>query len=175
MRIRRLAPPDRDALAALLHALGDTFRDDEIAVAMELVDAAIAHPGRDYEIDVCEDDAREIVAYICYGPTPMTDGTYDLYWIATHPRARGRGIASRLILSMEAELRARCARIVRLETSHMELYGSARSLYARLMYVEVGRIPDFYRQGDDLIVLSKRLDVVADASVPLPRAAVLGD
>ena len=59
----------------------------------------------------------------------------------------------------------------------VELYGSARSLYAKLHYVEVGRIPDFYRQGDDLITLSRRLDVVAEASLPMPSraAALLGD
>jgi len=33
--------------------------------------------------------------YICYGPTPMTDGTYDLYWIASDPRVRGQGSAPR--------------------------------------------------------------------------------
>src|SRR5262249_53355604 len=99
--------------------------------------------------------------YVCYGPTPMTDGTFDLYWIATRAAFRGRGVGTRLILAMEAEVRARGGRLVRLETSLLGEYDAARSVYARLSYAEVGRIRDFYRIGDDLITLAKRLDVPA--------------
>lgn len=171
MRIRRLAPPDRDAIAALIRS-DDTFHDEEVAVALELVDDALARPGRDYHVLVCE-DGGEVLGYVCFGPTPMTSWTWDLYWIATHRNARGRGVASRLCTAMEAELRTHGARIVRLETSQMEAYGSARALYARLRYVEVGRIPDFYKAGDDLIILSKRLDLELNDAAPAPDRAAL--
>lgn len=173
MRIRRLARPDRRSIEELIRS-DDTFNEDEIAVALELVDSACDHPGRDYHILVCDDGPAAAVAisgYVCFGPTPMTAGTWDLYWIATHRAARGRGVATRLVDAMEAELRTAGCRIVRLETSQLESYGAARSFYARLGYVEVGRIPDFYRHGDDLVTLAKRLDVPAEAALPLPRRA----
>src|SRR5688572_16445309 len=169
MRIRRLARPDRQSIEELIRS-DDTFNQDEVAVALELVDAACDHPGRDYHILVCEDEAR-ILGYVCFGPTPMTKGTWDLYWIATHRAARGRGVATRLVDAMEAELQVAGARIVRLETSQLESYGAARSFYERLGFVEVGRIPDFYRQGDDLVTFAKRLDLPAEVALPLPRRA----
>ncbi len=163
MRIRKLAPPDRDGIAELLRA-GGTFNDDEIAVALELVDIAIAAPGRDYRVIVA-DDGEQIAGYLCFGPTPMTHGTYDLYWIATRAELRGRGVGTRLVLAMEAELAAAGGRLVRIETSQLGEYDAARAFYARLAYHEVGRIRDFYRQGDDLVTLAKRLDVPAQAAV----------
>ncbi len=156
MHIRRLEPPDRAALAALL-AEDETFQQDELSVALELIDAAVAAPRGDYRVLVCV-AADQLLGYVCYGPTPMTDRTFDLYWIVTHPSARGRGVATRLVGAMEETLRATKARLVRIETSQLEAYAAARLFYERLEFVEVGRITDFYRAGDDLIILSKRLD-----------------
>jgi ribosomal protein S18 acetylase RimI-like enzyme len=176
MRIRKLAPPDRDEIAELLQTSG-TFNEDEVAVALEVVDAAVAQPGRDYLVLVCveEDDAvREdrgaLCGYLCFGPTPMTEATYDLYWIATRADQRGRGVGTRLVQAMESEVTARRGRLVRIETSLMGEYDAARSFYTRLAYHEVGRIRDFYRPGDDLVTLAKRLDlpaqVAASSSAP---------
>lgn len=165
MRIRRLAPPDRDSILDLLQT-GGTFKDDEIAVAMELVDLAVAGSA-DYRVLVCDTDdgSGALLGYVCYGPTPMTSGTYDLYWIASRASARGRGVGTALVHAMETELRAASARIVRIETSQEDEYEAARSFYARLGYREVGRIRDFYRRGDDLITLARRLDLPAERGV----------
>jgi ribosomal protein S18 acetylase RimI-like enzyme len=173
MRIRRLAPPDRDSLLDLLQT-GGTFKDDEIAVAMELVDLSLAGSA-DYRVLVCDEGGNgagcAILGYVCYGPTPMTVGTYDLYWIASRRAARGRGVGTALVHAMEAELRAAGARIVRIETSQEEEYEAARSFYARLGYSEVGRIRDFYRHGDDLITLARRLDLPAELGMERPGGA----
>lgn len=174
MRIRRPAPPDREPLLELLQT-GGTFTDDEIAVAMELIDLALAG-SRDYQLLVCgTDDGGPLLGYVCYGPTPMTSGTYDLYWIAARAAQRGRGVGTALVTAMESELRGAGARIVRIETSQQDEYEAARSFYARLGYSEVGRIRDFYRGGDDLITLARRLDLVAtragERGKPAARAA----
>lgn len=125
---------------------------------MELIDSALHNPEEGYRVLVCESKSQpHIAGYICFGPTPMTDRTYDLYWIVAHPDMRGLGVGGQLIAAMEAELLAAQARVVRIETSQLEGYDAARSFYARRGYDEVGRISDFYRQGDDLITLSKRL------------------
>jgi hypothetical protein len=59
---------------------------------------------------------------------------------------------------VEGELRGRGARTVRVETSSLEGQGGAQRFYQRAGYLEVGRICDFYRPGDDLVTLTKRLD-----------------
>lgn len=98
-----------------------------------------------------------VLGYVCFGPTPMTQGTFDLYWIASSPDARGQGVGAALVSAMEVELRGRGARLVRVETSAQEAYGTTRGFYAAMRYEEEARIRDFYRVGDDLIILGKRL------------------
>ncbi len=154
MIIRRAAAGDRGALVA---ALGSdaTFTADEVAVAVELIDLALGG-SPDYELRVAELDGR-VVGYICFGPTPMTRSTWDLYWVVVDASARGRGVARALIAAMEADLAARGGGNVRVETSESEGYGAARTLYARLGYPEAARLADFYAPGDALLVYYKRV------------------
>ncbi len=97
------------------------------------------------------------MGYVCYGPTPMTAGTFDLYWIASDPLVRGQGVGAALVSAMEGDLRRRHGRIIRVETSAMEAYGPTRGFYAAMQYKEESRFRDFYKPGDDLIILCKRL------------------
>lgn len=98
-----------------------------------------------------------IVGYVCYGPSPMTEKTYDLYWIASAPEVRGQGVGASLIAGMEADLRRQSGRLIRVETSATEAYGPTRGFYASMKYMEEARIRDFYKVGDDLIILTKRI------------------
>jgi ribosomal protein S18 acetylase RimI-like enzyme len=152
-----IRPPragDRGALDAIIRS-DATFRDDEIAVALELVDAALAG-SNDYVVRVAEHDGA-LVGYICFGPTPMTRATWDLYWIVVDATARGLGVAGALVAAMESELASRGGGQVRVETSETDGYGSARRLYQKLDYPEVARFDDFYSPGDALIVYYKRI------------------
>lgn len=87
----------------------------------------------------------------------MTDGTYDLYWVATDEAFRGRGAGRALTEAMEAELRGKGGRLVRVETSSTEAYGPTHGFYERTHFAEEARLRDFYRPGDDLVILTKRL------------------
>jgi len=133
------------------------FSASEVSCALELVDLALTQPAqRDYLFCVAV-EGETLCGYVCYGPTPMTDGTFDLYWIASDVGARSKGVGSRLVAAMEADLRTRGARIIRVETSAQEAYGPTRAFYERNRYLETARIPDFYKPGDDLVILTKRL------------------
>lgn len=124
--------------------------------ALELIDAAAQPNNPDYNVLVAVRDARA-VGYVCYGPTPMTSGTYDLYWIASDPAVRGQGIGAALVSAMEGDLRRRKGRLIRVETSALEAYGPTRGFYAAMQYKEESRFRDFYKPGEDLIVLAKRV------------------
>ncbi len=154
-QVRPLQLRDRAPLHQLLTRDG-LFTREEIAVALELVDGALAEPGGEYRVLIAELDGA-LVGYVCYGPTPMTEGSWDLYWIVTDPGARKSGVARALVGTMEAELRAAGARLVRVETSRLDGYGAARAFYERLDYPVCAVLPDFYRPGDDLLVMVKRL------------------
>ncbi len=154
--IRNLQAEDRPLLEGILRS-DETFRDDEVAVALELVDDALGDTRSDYWFCIAE-AAGEAAGYLCYGPTPMTDCTYDLYWIVTHKKHRGKGVARTLVAHMEEALLKRGPRArIRVETSQSEGYGAARKFYERLEYPEVARFKDFYKTGDDLIVFFKNL------------------
>jgi GNAT superfamily N-acetyltransferase len=153
--LRRLLPTDRAGLFTLIEGDG-LFTRAEVSVALELIDAALVESRGDYRVLVAECAGR-LAGYVCYGPTPMTEDTWDLYWIVTHPDARGRGVARALIQRMEGEVRTLGARLIRVETSHLDAYGAAHAFYARLEYPVAARIRDFYGPGEDLLVLVKRL------------------
>ena len=147
--------PDRPRLAALLSRI-ETFSRDEVACALELIDAAAQPANPDYRVLVAVREGT-LQGYVCYGPTPMTQGTFDLYWIASDPQVRGQGVGAALVSAMEGELRRGGARLIRVETSAMEAYGPTRGFYAAMQYKEESRFRDFYKPGEDLIVLAKRL------------------
>jgi len=153
--IRPLQLRDRAPLHQLL-TKDALFTREEVSVALELIDGALAEPGGEYRVLVAELDGA-LAGYVCYGPTPMTDGTWDLYWIVTHPQVRGNGVARALVGRMEGELRALGARMVRVETSRLDGYGAAHAFYERMSYPVCAVMPDFYRPGDDLVVMLKRL------------------
>jgi ribosomal protein S18 acetylase RimI-like enzyme len=155
MEIRPLAAPDRTQLAELLNRI-ETFTPEEVACALELIDAALQPNNRDYQILVAAREGK-VVGYCCYGPTPMTQGTFDLYWIASDPQVRGQGVGAALVSAMEGDLRRRKGRLIRVETSAMEAYGPTRGFYAAMQYKEEARFRDFYKPGEDLIILAKRL------------------
>lgn len=129
-----------------------------MSCALELLAAVLDPPeGNTYEARILVDDGDRPVAYGCFGLTPMTDATYDLYWLVTSAEHRGQGLGARLLGDIERELGGRGGRTVRIETSSLEGQGGARRFYLRAGYEEVGLIRDFYRPGDDLVTLAKRL------------------
>jgi ribosomal protein S18 acetylase RimI-like enzyme len=155
MEIRPIAAKDREPLAELLRRI-DTFSPPEVSCALELIDLALTTSETDYQVLVAT-KGDKVVGYVCYGPTPMTVGTFDLYWIVSAPEVRGQGVGGALVAAMEGDLRRRGARLIRVETSAMEAYGPTRGFYEAMKYREEARFRDFYKVGEDLIILSKRL------------------
>jgi len=155
----KIRPLRRDDREPLRHILLDTgvFTDDEIGIAMELLDVTLDVPDqRDYIIFTYE-EGGEVLGYYCVGPTPGTEGTYDLYWIAVSPGLHGKGVGTRLNAHAEAFVAGRGGRLLIAETSSRPRYESTRMFYVRRGYAELARIRDYYRPGDDLVVYGKYL------------------
>jgi ribosomal protein S18 acetylase RimI-like enzyme len=171
----------RSQLEEIVRATG-VFSEAEVAVALEVFDEAFAGSGKreagsetaaslladrfalpafrfplpDYEfIGAFEEDT--LIGYACFGPTPATDRTYDLYWIAVHPKAQRSGAGAALMTEVEWQLEQRGARLVVVETSSRDDYASTRRFYHKRGYNEAARVRDFYSPGDDRVVFSKRL------------------
>lgn len=140
------------------------FREDEVAVALEVIDAYHAAPGQDYHAVGAFTPGEELLGFIVFGPTPCTLGTWDLYWIAVHPEAQGGGVGATLTKEMERRLARIGARLVLIETSSRPAYDPTRAFYRRRGYEEVARVPDFYEPGDDRVIFAKRMDDAAAGS-----------
>ncbi len=155
-RLEPVAPIHRAAIERLLRETG-RFRPPEIDVALEVMDAFFAAPDRDYSALGAFTLDGELVGYACYGPTPCTAGTYDLYWIAVTPANQNAGVGTLLLQEVERRLARADARLVIIETSSHALYAPTRAFYARRGYAEVARVPDFYADGDDRLIFAKRI------------------
>lgn len=159
MVIRPIVRQDKDKILPILKQRG-TFNKEEIRVALEVIDESLCIPGGNgYHIFCACEDSGELVGYICFGPIPMTDYCYDLYWIAVDERASRRGVGESLLQFMEEFAVKKGARKVYVETSSTPPYEAARSFYKKHRYDVVSVLNDFYREGDDKIVFVKRLPV----------------
>lgn len=131
------------------------FKPSEITIAGEVIDSCLnGGNSSGYLILVAADNA-EIVGYICYGPAPLTSGTWDIYWEVVARGKRGTGIGGSLIKAAEKEIRKARGRLVLIETSSTPAYGKTRQFYNRHGYEEIARVPDFYEYGDDKLILQK--------------------
>ena len=111
LRIRSLGPADRPRIEEMVISSGK-FNDPEIATALELVDESLESGEEEsgYIFAVLEDKKGNSIAikgYACYGPTPLTQGVYDLYWIVVDPADQGKGFGRFLIEYVEKEVMKR--------------------------------------------------------------------
>lgn len=156
LRIRPLQPEDREPIRQLLVETG-VFTGEEVGIALELIDAVLNNPGqKDYIIRVC-DEGNTPLGYYCVGPTPATESTYDLYWIAVTPAEHGKGVGRMLNTHAEGLIRSRGGTLIIVETSSRPQYDRTRGFYVSAGYTEFTRIRDYYRAGDDLVVYGKYL------------------
>jgi len=153
--IRPMQPQDKDPVLALIGATG-MFTPAEVDVAEELIDIYLGVPEQqDYRIVVIENDRKDVTGYMSWGPTPLADDAYDLYWMAVSPSEQGKGRGKALVGWLEAEVRKLNGRMIIIETSSQPLYHPTRQFYINLDYKEVARIPDYYRPGDDRVIYAK--------------------
>lgn len=169
IRQRGLEPSDRPALAALLDSLSG-FSDEERTVALELIDHRLAHPSSDdYRFILSfssqspdgSGQPEELAGYLCYGRTPITRSTYDIYWIASSPSYARSGVARGLVARLESEIALEGGGLIRVETGSREGHGSAVHFYDALGFGRTATIADFYMPGEDLIIFTKRISVEA--------------
>lgn len=153
--MRIMERSDKEGVMGILDRTA-MFTPQEIAVAEEVMDAFLDRPEQqDYEVVVCQEGERGLAGYVAFGPTPLTEGTYDLYWIAVAPERQGAGVGRRLMAWVEDRLRGNGARLLLIETSSQPRYEPTRRFYLGLGYREAARIAGFYKPGDDRVIYAK--------------------
>lgn len=152
--LRPVERAHRARLEALVRGTG-LFREAEVRTAVELLDEAL--DGDDDYRFLGAFDGDELVGYACFGPTPDTIGTFDLYWIAVDRQRQGTGIGTQLVGAVEQMLSADGGRLVLVETSSRPEYDLTRRFYETRGYRKSATIPGYYAVGDDLVIYVKEL------------------
>jgi len=137
---------DRQAILAVTANI-DNFTDEEKDTVRELFDDR----EEGYYFLVARENGQ-VLGYSCYGERALTQGTYDLFWLAVDPSARRLGLGKALIRASEAAVRTRGGRLLVLETSGLANYEPTRKFYEAAGYEKEAVIRDFYRAGDDLVI-----------------------
>ncbi len=158
--LRDLRAADRTRIEEISRAVG-VFHNAEVDVALEVFEASCRPGQADYHTLGVEVDGR-LMGWICWGPTPCTVGTYDLYWMAVDPSTQGEGLGTALIEAMERRLEGR-ARLVVVETAGRSAYQTTRAFYQARGYRVAAVIPDFYAPGDAQFVFTKQITSATDA------------
>ncbi len=152
--IRKLKQADVKTIENILWKI-PAFNEEEIKVAMELINIAASNPLQtDYHVFIYEEDGM-IIGYHCTGRRPLTDGTYDLYWIVTDPEHGRKGVGKQLLEHAEEFVKENNGRWLLIETSSKDSYSATRNFYMRNKYTIIGEIKDFYRAGDALMIFGK--------------------
>ncbi|GAB4339201.1 MAG: hypothetical protein Kow0037_23950 [Calditrichia bacterium] len=158
INIRKMRVEDRQSVYEILQHT-EMFTPAEISVAMELIDIYLFnHEQKDYLIFVAELENRNVAGYVCFGPTPATEGTFDLYWIAVDPRMQGKGIGKTLLNFVENKIKLMAGRLIIIETSSQQKYALTQKFYLDAGYRIEAKIKDFYRPDDDRLIFTKRLN-----------------
>jgi ribosomal protein S18 acetylase RimI-like enzyme len=159
-----LSRPDIPALDAILRANQPIFSDRECETAVAMMHEAIAEPAGDdpYQFVLAKLQGQTL-GYACFGTIPLTQGSYDLYWIVVRPELHTLGIGRAILLHCEALMARQGGRLVIAETSSRLEYARARRFYEKVMgYKRVARIRDFYKPKDDKLLYIKYFSASRD-------------
>ena len=153
--IRPVTPADTDTLVELT---GDTgfFKPLELHTLREVLhdfhkeDQAPGHRAFVWE------EAGRILGYVYYAPTPMTDHSWHLYWIAVDKAHQGCGLGRKLLEFVERNVRDQAGRMLLIETSTIAHYEPTRRFYRKYGYTMAAINADYYADGDEMAVFTKR-------------------
>lgn len=153
---QEVSPADVEHIRRIVTSSG-IFPPEEIAIAIELIEERLKRgPASGYHF-VFFEVAGHVLAYTCYGQIGLTQGSYDIYWIAVEQSERGKGYGEKLLLETERIITELGGRKTYLETSSKDEYQGTRRFYEKCGYTAEAVIRDFYADGDHKYVFSKRL------------------
>lgn len=152
--IRPTIPADQFPLLTLARET-DVFKPIEIDALEEVLNDYHATNHAHGHRSVTYEDSGEAIGFAYYAPAAMTDRAWYLYWIAVTKRTQAKGIGGALLKFAEDDIRGRHGRVLFIETSSLPHYDLTRRFYLKHDYEQVAVVPDYYAQGDGMVVYRK--------------------
>ena len=154
---REVLPEDHPHVQQIVSSTG-FFSPAEVAIAVELVEEYLQRGERSGYCFLFAQQAGWTVGYACYGPIPCTLHSFDLYWIAVDRQSQRQGLGHRLMAEVESLVRRAGGSQLYIDTSGRAQYAPTRAFYASCGFQCAAVLKDFYAEGDDKLIYSKRLD-----------------
>lgn len=154
--LRSIVPSDTNSLVELT-AETEFFKPLELVALREVFDdyhkenASLGHLAYVWV------EGERPLGFVYFAEVPMTEGTWSLYWIVVAKDQQGRGLGRQLLEAVEADIREHEGRLLLIETSSQDRYEPTRGFYKKRGYAVAAHIPDYYADGDGLVMYSKRL------------------
>lgn len=151
--VRSITAEDRKELVRIIKQQKN-FLQCEVDTAIEVIDATF-NPEEDYQALAAFDTTQQMLGFISFGPIPLTENRFDIYWIAVDPSNGRHGVGTVLVQAMEENLKEAGSGHIYIETSSTEGYLPARLFYEKNQYLLVSHLEGFYRDGDDKMIYRK--------------------
>jgi len=147
---------DRNKIYSLLSSEG-FFTPREIAYGMNLFDRRFREGDTsDFRFMMMEQGAA-LLGYGCYGLLPLCNRRYHIYWLAVGHRHKKQGIGTMLEEAIAADIRHLGGDKIYAEHSNRGDINPEKTFYNRCGYHLVATIPDYYADGDDMLLFEKNL------------------
>ncbi|MBD2847892.1 GNAT family N-acetyltransferase [Paenibacillus sp. IB182496] len=158
-RIKRLTE-EAEAARVVDFFLSDASFDDTRHTPGELVHFR-TNPFKALQGEYCfwiaQNEQGDIVGVNSLLPNEQQTGGYYWDYVVVHRACRQSGIAAGLIDEMLAFLQKARARYVITYTCDLEAYDPIRKLFERRGFVQIGRCPDYYFDGEDRLIYYLKL------------------
>ena len=142
----------------VIAARAGVFSQEEVECVGELWSEYLIEGPEDCGYNFIVDrDGDQVLGFACYGRRDLTNGVFDLYWIAVDKNSHRSGVGRGLLNATEKAVREIGGRMLIAETSGTPHYEPTRNFYLGMGYTLEATIKDFYSEGDDLAIFVKRL------------------
>lgn len=159
-------PSDRTAILAVARSV-EVFSDEEVNTVEELFDGYLESPEKSGYNFLSYREGEALLGFACWGPTALSKGAVDLYWIATATEAQGKGVAKALFAAVVEAARAAGRWLMVIWTSDRPEYQAARNFYLRMGCDLAVQLADFYDRDEALCVFTLRFEPLPPQNRPL--------
>jgi len=160
--MRTLLPEDILPLCELTRRTA-MFREDEVETLGEvLADFLDANHRYSHRCLIETDGAGAPIGLIYFAPESMTIRGWNVWWIVVDANAQGKGLGSRLLAAAESAIADENGRLILIETSSLPKYEPTWRFYLRNGYDLKATVADYYADGDDMLIYTKRAAVIDD-------------
>ena len=151
--LRPAVEADRDAVWSLVAHMSHTPYAELLAYFLPRAFEANSHETRAI---VAKGDGA-VAGFVLFGEVAGAIGTGRVHFVAVNATVRRRAIGSSLCDAAVADFASQGVRLVVSEVPDDETSAAGRALLTCCGFVEVGRVPAYYRDAVDLLLLQREI------------------